>query len=78
MERFCQRIWLVVLGSALLIGSAGALGGCEKALYPDGMTRTQYERYQTLRGEYRPPRKTTALGDERPALRERLAPLDQR
>ncbi len=78
MERFSRRIWLTGLGFAVLVGWASALGGCEKALYPDGMTRTQYERYQTLRGEYRPPRKMTALGEERPALRERLAPLDQR
>ncbi len=78
MERFSRRIWHTILGLAVLVGGAGALGGCQKALYPDGSTRTQYERYQTLRGEYRPPRKTTALGEERPALRQRLAPLDQR
>lgn len=53
-------------------------GGCQEALFVDGTTRTQYERYQSLRGEYRPPRRVTALGEEQPALRERLAPLNQR
>ncbi len=53
------------------------IGGCQEALFVDGTTRTQYERYQALRGEYRPPRQVTPLGEERPALRQRLAPLDQ-
>jgi len=74
MERFRQGCGLAALGLALL---AGGVGGCQRALYPDGATRTQYERYQTLRGEYRPPRQRTALGEERPALRQRLAPLEE-
>lgn len=74
MMRRRQGLWLTVLGLAVLTGG----GGCQKALFVDGTTRTQYERYQSLRGEYRPPRQYTALGEERPALRQRLAPLDQR
>ncbi len=70
-----QGIGLVAVVLAVL---AVLAGGCQKSVFVDGATRTQYERYQSLRGEYRPPRLTTALGEERPALRERLAPLDQR
>ncbi len=65
-------MWLGVVVPSVLAG------GCQKALFTDGTTRTQYERYQSLRGEYRPPRLITAFGDERPALRQRLAPLEQR
>ncbi len=78
MERLSRRIGLGILGLTLLAGGLGVTGGCQKALYTDGAARTQYERYQTLRGEYRPPRQRTALGEERPALRQRLAPLDTR
>lgn len=75
MIRKRQGLWLTVMGLTALTVSAG---GCQKALFVDGTTRTQYERYQSLRGEYRPPRQVTPLGEERPALRQRLAPLDQR
>ena len=61
-----------------MVAAAGGAGGCQQALFVDGTTRTQYERYQSLRGEYRPVRRVTPLGEERPALRQRLAPLDQR
>jgi hypothetical protein len=77
MVQASRRIGLTILGMVVLAGIAVS-GGCQEALYTDGTTRTQYERYQTLRGDYRPPRNMTALGEERPALRERLAPLDQR
>jgi hypothetical protein len=65
-------MWLVVVVAVVPVG------GCQRAVFTDGTTRTQYERYQSLRGEYRPPRQMTALGDQRPALRQRLAPLEQR
>jgi hypothetical protein len=72
MRRFRLGIGLVT------VVAAGWSGGCQEALFTDKTTRTQYERYQSLRGEYRPRKTTTALGEDRPALRERLAPLDQR
>ncbi|GAB4110355.1 MAG: hypothetical protein Kow00105_19130 [Phycisphaeraceae bacterium] len=65
------------VGTACLAAVLIGLSGCQEALFVDGTTRTQYERYQALRGEYRPPRQVTPLGEERPALRQRLAPLDQ-
>ena len=51
--------------------------GCEKALFTEKLPRTQYERYQILRGQYRPSTEQNAFGAEQPALRERLAPLEQ-
>ena len=72
MTRMRQGIGLVVVILAVLTG------GCQKSLFVDGTTRTQYERYQSLRGDYRPPRVTTAMGEERPNVRNRLAPLEQR
>jgi hypothetical protein len=52
------------------------LGGCQKGLFPEGTPRSPYERYLTLRGDYRPPVEHDAYGVERPALRQRLRPLE--
>ena len=48
--------------------------GCEKPLFPDNMPRTQYERYDRLRGRYIPAEQANAYGGAEPALRERLSP----
>ncbi len=50
------------------------LCGCEKPLFPEGLPRTQYERYDRLRGHYTPAEQTNPYGGSEPALRERLAP----
>jgi len=62
----------------ILLGLAGLvlLGGCEHGLFPEGTPRSPYDRYMTLRGEYKPPVELDAYGRERPALRQRLQPLD--
>jgi hypothetical protein len=51
--------------------------GCQKPLFPENVPRTQYERYQTLRGKYRSAKEKNIYGGSQPALRERLAPLEQ-
>ena len=51
--------------------------GCQKPLFPENLPRTQYERYQTLRGRHRPLHEQNVYGGNQPALRERLAPLEQ-
>ena len=51
-----------------------AVGGCEKPLFPENMPRTQYERYDRLRGKYIPGQQMNAYGGGQPALRERLSP----
>lgn len=65
----------------LLALTAGmvTLGGCREPLFPERAPRTQYERYDALRGEAAPryeqsPGQGRAPGSRRPALRERLRP----
>ncbi len=60
----------------LLVAAVAALG-CQKPLFPENLPRTQYERYQTLRGKYRSAQEKNVYGGNQPALRERLAPLEQ-
>lgn len=50
------------------------VGGCEKPLFPQDMPRTQYERYDRLRGRYVPGQQVNNFGGTEPALRERLTP----
>jgi len=59
-----------VLAFLVLVG-LGA-GGCEKALFPEELPRTQFERYDALRGRYIPAEKENRFGGSEPALRERL------
>ena len=54
--------------------SALAAVGCEKPLFPQNLPRTQYERYDRLRGRYVPAEQFNAYGGTEPALRERLSP----
>lgn len=64
--------WTALLALALLAG------GCEKALFPEDLPRSPYERYMALRGRAAPMHEEGATGAKEPALRERLKPLDQR
>jgi len=60
---------------ALIVGLGLCAGGCEKALFPSGMPRTPYDRYQQLHGQRRAETEENAYGGEQPALRDRLRPL---
>lgn len=64
--------WIVC--ALLMMAGVLCLGGCQKALFPDDEPRTQYERYDRLRGRYRPVEQRNAYGQIEPALRGRLAP----
>lgn len=57
----------------LTLAAVGPLG-CGQALFPSDMPRTQYDRYDRLRGRYVPAEHRTAQGEVEPALRERLTP----
>lgn len=61
---------------AAVLMSAGLLmlGGCEKRLFVENLPRTQFERYDRLRGNYVPTEKRDQYGRYQPALRERLQP----
>jgi len=58
----------------VLVAAAAGMGGCEKALFPEELPRTQYERYDRLRGRYVPQDQRNAYGGAEPALRPRLTP----
>lgn len=66
------------IGSTLPLALAaawlGAAGGCQQPLFPDELPRTQYERFDRLRGVYTPKEAAGQFGDKVPALRERLQP----
>ncbi len=71
----CKRVLTRGLGcltAGLLL--AGCAGGSPFA--GPAPLRSPYERYDTLRGNTRPATTVDSFGRERPALRERLAPLD--
>jgi len=71
-----RRFTILVLAALLIAG--GLLTGCEKALFPDNLARSPYERYGTLRGQIRPATEQDPYGWDQPALRDRLRPLEQR
>ncbi len=49
--------------------------GCQKALFPQNESRTQYDRFMVLRGQERPETEENAFGGKQPALYPRLRPL---
>lgn len=61
-------------GIGLLVLLLGAVG-CQEPLFPSNTPRTQYERYDQMRGHYVPSERVDDVtGVRRPALRERLSP----
>jgi hypothetical protein len=60
---------------AALLAAAALLGGCQDPLFPKDAPRSQYARYEALRGRERPQNQVNTFGREEPALRERLQPL---
>ncbi|MFA9478307.1 hypothetical protein ACERK3_08360 [Phycisphaerales bacterium AB-hyl4] len=74
-----HRRWVIPC-SATVMMAVILLTGCQDPLFPTDAPRTPYDRYRTLRGEERPMTDEMARGTPRsgrPALRERLRPLDQ-
>lgn len=69
MMRVDQLVPLALLAGVL------ALGGCQDPLFPKDTPRSQYSRYEALRGRERPDKQINTFGREEPALRERLQPL---
>ena len=57
----------------LLAGSCGVvLAGCQRTLFPQGQTRTQFESNDRLRRGFVPLEEPDVFGNPQPALRERL------
>jgi hypothetical protein len=61
--------------AAGLLAGLTVLCGCQDPLFPKDSPRSQYARYETLRGRERPEKQLNTFGREEPALRERLSPL---
>ena len=70
-----MRLVHIIIGAGVLMVGI-VTSGCEKAIFPESVPRTQYERYQRLRGEHRPMSEKNLFGGTQPALRERLSPLE--
>ncbi len=67
---------LVIIVALFAAASLVSLTGCEKALFKPQETRTQYDRYQILRGRQRSMSRINEFGGDEPALSERLRPLE--
>lgn len=67
-----MRLWMWIFSLGLLLG----LGGCEKPLFTESQPRTQYERFDRIRGVYTPRDAVGPTGETQPALRERLTPYN--
>ena len=52
------------------------LAGCQKALFPQGQSRTQFESNDRLRRGFIPLEEPDVFGNPQPALRERLTQPD--
>ena len=63
-----------VILAGLLCLCVVALVGCEEPLFTSDLPRTQFERYDRLRGRYVPMDRMAARGGSEPSLRERLTP----
>jgi len=68
-----KRLIFTCLG-VLLVGLM--LGGCSRPLFPENLPRTQYERFDRVRGTYAPSERQGQYGDPVPALRDRLTPYE--
>lgn len=72
MKAFKASLRLVIVMVITFGGTAG-LAGCEQALFPEALPRTQYERYDKMRGVYRPKETTDPRGVPVADLRSRLS-----
>jgi len=66
-----MRWWLLIISVSWVFAA-----GCEKPLFPENLPRTQYERFDRIRGIYTPKENIGPTGDTQPALRERLTPYN--
>jgi hypothetical protein len=67
MPQIKRLILTVMLGGLLT-----CIAGCEQVLFPEGLPRTQYERFDRMRGVYRPKETVGPTGNVQPDLRSRL------
>ncbi len=73
-RRHAERSTQLVVGAiiAMLISVSGI--GCQKPLFPEKNTRTQFDTYDTLRQKNQQLLVPDEFGNPQPALRARLTP----
>ncbi len=73
-----MRKTVLCVVSAILLSAT--MSGCNKGLFPENSPRSQYDRYDELRGRQTPRRLEVPFGQgsDKSALRERLEPLETR
>lgn len=62
-----------VVAAVCFIGLAFGAGGCQRALFPQDLPRTQFETYDKMRQRYVPLEEPDVFGTPQPALRARLS-----
>ena len=60
----------------LAVGALGTAGGCGEPLLAENEPRSQYDRYDALRGQRPPATVTDEFGIDKPNLRGRLLRRD--
>lgn len=73
-SRFCRVVVTRGLVGVVALAVALSVGGCNRALFRAQDERTQYDRYDTSRGNYEPMFLEDEFGRRRPNLRGRLEP----
>ncbi|MCH7791937.1 MAG: hypothetical protein IID31_06625 [Planctomycetes bacterium] len=66
------RLTRAAAGLLILAGVFGASAGCSEVLFDPKKPRTQYDRYDRIRGDYAPQYIEDEFGQRRPNLRGRL------
>jgi hypothetical protein len=64
-----RLICLVLLVAAF----GGGIGGCQRVLFKEGESRTQFDVYDRMHGNYVPTEEPDVFGRPQPALRARLS-----
>ena len=65
---------VAVLG--VVVSGVVVLGGCQRALIPSDLPRSQFETYDRMRQRYVPLEEPDVFGTPQPALRARLGAQD--
>lgn len=60
------------VGALLAVLTVVAASGCQRALFPSDLPRTQFETYDKMRQRYVPLEEPDVFGTPQPALRARL------
>lgn len=61
---------------AVALAAAFGSAGCQRALFPPDLPRTQFETYDKMRQRYVPLEEPDVFGTPQPALRARLGQQD--